>query len=350
VRNSEQSWPTVRATNAPVCLTLGVVAGEIGFEHPPDAGSATREIDRAMSELAQRQHGVVARRQLLQLGMRRGAIARRLERGQLHEVLRGVYVFGPRRIGRRGRWMAAILAGGEGAVLSHRSAARLWALMPPGSGAIEVTHPTKRSIERKGVIGHQIELADDEWLVEDEIPTTSPFRTIFDLAAVVTKRELERAWHEAEVRGLRDRVSLPMLLERYPGHRGSRRLRALLEADEPVGFTRNDFEEAFVAFVDEYRLRRPRMNGTLALRGRFFEIDALWEDERVAVELDSRSVHGTNKNFESDKHRDRVLLAEGWRTVRVTWRQLKEEPDEVAADLRKALGQGAGWGERRLAL
>lgn len=237
--------------------------------------------------------------------------------------------------------MAAVLAAGEGAVLSHRSAARFWRLIPPAAEWVDVTCP-KGELKRDGIVGHRSRPRDDEWLVEDGIPVTSPFRTIFDLAAVVGKRELERAWHEAEVQGLRDRVSLPMLLERYPGRRGARNLRALLEADGPVGFTRNDFEEAFVAFVDDYRLRRPRMNGTLALRGRFFEIDALWEDERVAVELDSRSVHGTNKNFESDKQRDRILLAEGWRTVRVTWRQLKEEPDEVAADLRKALERGAG--------
>ncbi len=174
----------------------------------------------------------------------------------------------------------------------------------------------------------------------DGIPVTSPFRTVFDLAAVLDLRGLERSWHEAEVRGLRDRVSLPMLLERYPGRRGSRNLRALLESPEPVGFTRNDFEEAFVALVDTYGVTRPRMNADLAVRGRFFQIDALWEDERVAVELDSRSVHGTNKNFESDKQRDRILLAEGWRTMRVIWRQLRDEPAEVAADLKKALGQG----------
>jgi len=81
------------------------------------------------------------------------------------------------------------------------------------------------------------------------------------------------------------------------------------------------------------------MNAPLALRGRFFEIDALWEEQRVAVELDSRSVHGTKKNFESDRQRDRILLAEGWRTMRVTWRQLHEEPEEIVADLRSALGQ-----------
>jgi very-short-patch-repair endonuclease len=187
-------------------------------------------------------------------------------------------------------------------------------------------------------------MQDDERAVVDGIPVTSVFRTVFDLAAVLDLRGLERAWHEAEVQDLRDRVSLPMLLERYPGRRGARNLRTLLDAGEPVGFTRNDFEEAFVAFVDEYGLRRPRMNGTLAMRGRFFEVDALWEDERVAVELDSRSVHGTNKNFESDKQRDRILLAEGWRTARVTWRQLRDEPDELAADLRKALWRGAAEG------
>lgn len=187
-------------------------------------------------------------------------------------------------------------------------------------------------------------MQDDERAVVDGIPVTSVFRTVFDLAAVLDMRGLERAWHEAEVQGLRDRVSLPMLLERYPGRRGSRNLRLLLEAPEPVGFTRNDFEEAFVAFVDEFEFRRPRMNGTLAMRGRFFEVDALWEDEQVAVELDSRSVHGTNKHFEGDKQRDRILLAEGWRTVRVTWRQLRDERAELAADLRKALGRGAAEG------
>jgi very-short-patch-repair endonuclease len=150
---------------------------------------------------------------------------------------------------------------------------------------------------------------------------------------------LERAFHEAEVREVTDRVSLPVLLERYPGRRGAKNLRALLDAPEPASITRNDFEEAFVALVDQYGLRRPRMNADLAIRGRFFEIDALWEPERVAVELDSRTIHGTRKKFESDRLRDRMLVAEGWRAIRVTWRQLRDEPAEIAADLRSALEQ-----------
>ncbi|HET9591466.1 MAG TPA: DUF559 domain-containing protein [Solirubrobacterales bacterium] len=192
-------------------------------------------------------------------------------------------------------------------------------------------------MRRDGILGHRAQLADDEWLVRDGIPVTSPFRTIFDLAAVVKMRELERAFHEAEAREVTDRVSLPMLLERYPGRRGSKSLRALLEAGTPVGITRNDFEEAFVALVDRYDLPRPRMNADLAVRKRFFEIDALWERERVAVELDSRGIHGTRKKFESDRQRDRILVAEGWQTMRVTWRQLQEEPQAIAEDLRLAL-------------
>jgi very-short-patch-repair endonuclease len=303
-----------------------------------------RSWDGAIADLARRQHGVVGRAQLLELGMTARAIEGRIKRRSLHRIHNGVYKVGYRRINRKGRWMAAVLASGSGARLSHRSAARLWGLMSPGDEWAEVTCTRGRRARRHGIVAREAPIQDDERAVVDGIPVTSVFRTVFDLAAVLDLRGLERAWHEAEVQGLRDRVSLPMLLERYPGRRGARNLRALLESPEPVGFTRNDFEEAFVAFVDEYGLRRPRMNGTLAMRGRFFEIDALWEDERVAVELDSRSVHGTNKNFESDKQRDRILLAEGWRTVRVAWRQLKDEPDEIAADLRKALWRGAAEG------
>jgi hypothetical protein len=184
-----------------------------------------------MARLALRQHGVVARRQLLAMGMRSGAIGVRLERRQLHELYRGVYVVGVRRISKRGRWMAAVLASGPGAVLSYRSAAQLWRLFPPGTEQVDVTAPG-RQVRREGIEAHRCRLRDDEWLVRDAIPVTSPFRTIFDLAAVLKMRELERAFHEAEVREVTDRVSLPMLLERYPGRRGSKKLLALLEAGQ----------------------------------------------------------------------------------------------------------------------
>jgi very-short-patch-repair endonuclease len=304
------------------------------------AQSPARCWDREIAELARQQHGIVSRRQLVEMGMGRRAIASRIDRGHLHRLHSGVYKVGYRRISRKGRWMAAVLAAGEGAVLSNRSAARLWRLMPQAAERPELTTPHGRRARRPGLVVHEASFVDDEWLVHDGIPVTSPFRTIFDLAAILKVRELERAFHEAEAREVTDRVSLPMLLERYPGRRGSKNLRALLEFGAPAGITRNDFEEEFVALVDRYRLPRPRMNADLAIRGRFFEIDALWGRERVAVELDSRGIHGTHKKFESDRLRDRILVAEGWRTMRVTWRQLQEEPAEIAEDLKQALGQG----------
>lgn len=330
----------LRATRASLRLTISGVGNEAAIRHLVDAKSPPRSWDVDIAERARRQHGVVSRGQLLELGMGRGGVAARIERGQLHRLHHGVYKVGYRRVSRKGRWMAAVLASGPATCLSHRSAARLWRLLPRGDEWPEVTCPPKRRARRHGIVVREAPVADDEREVVDAIPVTSPFRTIFDLAAVLKTRELERAFHEAEVRGLRDRVPLPVLLERYPGRRGAGKLRELLDSRRPAGVTRNDFEEAFLALVDGHGLPRPRTNAHLALRGRFFEIDAAWELERVAVELDSRSVHGTPKNFESDRLRDRVLLAEGWRTMRITWRQLQEEPEEIVADLRLALGQG----------
>lgn len=321
-------------------LTISRMAIEAAKRHLVDAKSPARGWDAAIAEHGRRQHGVISRGQLLELGMGRGGIAARIERGQLHRLHQGVYKVGYRRISRKGQWMAAVLAAAPRACLSHRSAACLWQVMPPRSEWVEVTSPPGCRARRRGIVAHEAVVAEDEREVVDGIPVTSPVRTIFDLASVLKMRDLERAFHEAEVRGLRDRVSLPMLLERYPGRRGTRNLRALLDSSEPAGITRNDFEEAFVSLVDAHGLPRPRMNATLALRGRFFEIDALWEPQRVAVELDGHSVHGTPRNFESDRQRDRILMAEGWRAMRVTWRQLKEEPHEVVADLTLALGQG----------
>lgn len=166
--------------------------------------------------------------------------------------------------------------------------------------------------------------------------TTVP-RTMLDLAALFDMRELERAWNEMEVRELRDRLSVPQLLVRHPGRRGTAKLWAMLGSEEPGGITRNDFEEAFVALLDRHGLPRGRMNADLALRGRFFEIDCLWESQRLAVELDGGGAHRTRKAFQSDRLRDRILVAEGWRTARVTWHQLRDEPTEIAADLRRAL-------------
>jgi very-short-patch-repair endonuclease len=229
--------------------------------------------------------------------------------------------------------MAAVLAHGPCAVLSHRSAGQLWGLCPRSEIAPEVTAPG--SAKRKhGIVAHRGSPAADEVGTRWGIPVTSVARTMFDLAAMLDEREVERAWNEMEVREYRVRLSIPALLERYPGRKGTVLLARLAGRKAlPVGITRNELEEAFLALVDRFDLPRPRMNAHLAIRGRFYEIDCLWEDRKVAIELDGGGAHGTRRAFEGDRERDRILTAERYTTARLTWHQITETPSEVAADL-----------------
>jgi very-short-patch-repair endonuclease len=167
---------------------------------------------------------------------------------------------------------------------------------------------------------------------------TSPARTLFDMAAISTRRQLERAMNETEVLGLTDRLSLPDLLERYPRRCGSVVLRALLADSATLrGVTRSELEERFATFVDERGLPRPKLNADIAVGGRFFRADCLWATQRLIVELDGRASHGTRRAFEKDRERDRLLLADGWRVAHITWLQLRDEPAVLAADLRRIL-------------
>lgn len=282
------------------------------------------------------QHGVVARWQLLRRGLSRNEIDGLVARGHLRPLHLGVYAVGRRVIDRWGRWHGAVLAGGPGTVLSHRSAAQALGLLWPMEIDVEITRPrTFRG--RTGIRAHRAVLRSDEMGWIDRIPITSPFRTAFDVAALGERRLVERVLHEIKRRHIADAVSFEELLRRYPRKSGGRLLSQVRASKAPLAITRNEFEESFLAFVDEYGLPRPQMNAPLALRERFFEIDALWRPQRLAVELDSREVHDTDDGFESDRERDRILLAEGWRTTRITWRQLRDRPAAVSEDLRLLL-------------
>ena len=233
--------------------------------------------------------------------------------------------------------MAAVLAHGPGAVLSHRSAGQLWGLCPQSRLAPEVTVPGSKKT-KAGIVTHRGSLPADEIVRWRGIPATSVPRTVFDLAGVVSEREVERAWNEMEVRGYTDRLSVPHLLERYPGRNGSVLLARLANRGTlPVGITRNELEEAFLALVDRHGLPRPRMNAHVAIRGRFFEIDCLWDERRVAIELDGGAAHGTARAFHKDRERDRILAAEGYTTARITWDHVHDIPSEVANDLQRIL-------------
>jgi very-short-patch-repair endonuclease len=290
-----------------------------------------------VAELAGRQHGVVARWQLLALGFSPAMIKRRLARSGLHRLHAGVYAWGHSSIAFEARWMAATLAFGPDAVLSHRSAGQLWGLVPRSEIRPEVTRP-RHARGRPHLVVHQAALQPDEVVRRWGIPVTSVPRTMLDLAGMLKERQVERAWNEMEVRGLTDRLSVPDLLDRYPRRQGTLVLARLAGSEStPVGRTRNELEEAFLALVDRHRLPRPRMNAHLAIRDRFFEVDCLWEDRKVAIELDGEGVHRTRRAFHKDRERDRILTAERWTTTRVTWQHLDETPDELASDLRLIL-------------
>jgi very-short-patch-repair endonuclease len=237
------------------------------------------------------------------------------------------------------RWMAAVLASGDGAVLSHRSAAEAWDLLPRSGGAIETTR-AKGWRDSQAVKAHRGRLGDDEVTIVNRLPVTTVPRTILDLAGVVPRRRLELALNEMEVRRMRDRLSIPDLLERYPRRRGTAALRALLREEAGTrGVTRSELEERFLATLEHHDLPRPRLNVDLVVYGRNFTADCLWVEQRLIVELDGRAAHDTARAFERDRERDRLLLADGWRVIRLTWRQLRDDEAGVVANLTTPLGR-----------
>lgn len=298
----------------------------------------TRELDRAVARLAEAQHGVVGRDQLLDLGLGKGAIGRRLRAGRLHRVHPGVYAVGHRALSLRGRWSAALLFAGPGAVLSHRSAAAFWGFRSDSGGAIHLTAP--RRARRHGTLRrHHALLAPDEAVREDGIAVTTVPRTILDLAAAgADAHQIEAALRRCEYLRLYDSLSLWDLLRRHRGHRGSRACRtALLRLGQAPGEVEEGIEELFLAFLDAHGLPRGELNAELEAGGRRYRADCLWRRVGLVAELDSWSAHGTRAAFHADKRRDRHLRVAGYTTIRITWQQLHAEPAELAADLRLLL-------------
>ena len=226
----------------------------------------TRGVDGAIAALAGRQHGVASRRQLLELGLGRRAIGHRIERGRLHAVHRGVYAVGHRVLSPRGAWMAAVLAVGDDAVLSHRSAAALWGIRPFTGTRVDVS-ADRHLRSRAGLRFHAVRLAPDEVTTRDAIPVTTPPRTLLDLAAVVPAHQLERAMNEAERQHLADLLSLDAVLRRHAGANGTRALRRALERVQPGGLavTRSDLEARFLTFLDARTIPRPATNVPLTV-------------------------------------------------------------------------------------
>jgi very-short-patch-repair endonuclease len=236
--------------------------------------------------------------------------------------------------------MAAVLAAGPHAVLSHRSAAALWGVLAYSFVSIEVT--ASRQHQVPGVTPHRRRLLKDEVTVCEGIPVTSVSRTLFDLAEVVNAARVERAMNESEVLRLTDQLTLDELVLRYRGRRGVAIVRSILE-QRRVGLqvTRSELEARFLAFLDQAHLPRPVANTGVRVGGRWIECDCVWRAQRLIVELDGHAFHRTPAAYERDRLRDRELHAAGWTVVRVTWRQIARDPETLRRDLRRLLDRTA---------
>jgi very-short-patch-repair endonuclease len=297
--------------------------------------SATPSLDARLAALAGRQYGIVTRAQLLGLGIGETGIRERLRTGRLHRLHRGVYAVGHTVMRSEAYWLAAVLACGAGAVLSHASAAAHWNLRRSAAALIDVTVPSKNGRrKRPGIRLHRSgRLAPEEVTVHEDIPTTTVARTLLDLADVLPTQALKRAIDESERQRLFDLTSLLAAVQNNPGRRGAKGILEL--AREPPELTDSEFEDAFLALVELHGLPRPRVG--VWIDG--YRADFLWADERVIVETDGFGAHGTRRAFEHDRRRDRRLAAAGFQTVRVTKRALRYEEDAIVADLEALLSR-----------
>lgn len=234
--------------------------------------------------------------------------------------------------------MAAVLASGPDAVLSHWSAAALWMIRPNSRSTIDVTDPRK-SHSWKGIRRHHKPLPTDEVTVKASIPVTTVPRTILDLAATEDADTVESLLRESEFRQLADRLSLPDLIARYPGKRGTRKVQVALDRlkEDPVGRKRSRLEERFAPFLRQRHLPLPRFNDWILLGPKRYLVDCHWSHLRQVLELDGWETHSTRSAFQDDRARDRRLTAAGYTVTHITWRQLDDEPEEVASDLRRLL-------------
>lgn len=299
------------------------------------------EADRAIAWLAEQQHDVVGRAQLLGLGVSGRAIDLRLANMRLRRIYRGVYAVGRSELSNDGWCMAAVLLAGEGSAISHRTAGAHVGVLRWRPARADVTVARER--RQLGPIQlHYGAIAPDELTVVRGVPCTGISRTLFDLAAVLSPSAVGSAMKEAEVLRLTDEVTLQELVERYPHKPGVGVVRDLIAGGAVVPLrTRSDLEIAFLEFLRVRGLPLPETNVWVRIGQLWIEVDCLWRDRKLIAELDGKQAHLTTHAFEKDRERDRALLVSEWRSIRVTWRMLHHGARELEADLRVLLSRAA---------
>jgi very-short-patch-repair endonuclease len=272
---------------------------------------------------------VVSRKQLVELGFGRQAIARRIEAHRLHRLHTGVYAVGHDGLTLHSRYLAAVLACGPQALLSHHQAGRVHGLLRRTSREIHVTAP-RGCKPKPGIVVHRSRLIHpDDRTTVDGIPTTSVARTLVDLADVTSDSLLAAAVNEAEVQRRFDLNQLEATLDRLPGRTGRHRLARILAAyTDPPGYNTTEAERRLLSLCRRHGMPRPQR---VALAG--YELDFYWPDARLAVEVDGGAFHRTRRAFHEDRRRDRRLAAHGIQVARVSWRDLVESETELAAEL-----------------
>jgi very-short-patch-repair endonuclease len=279
--------------------------------------------------LATPTHGVVARRELLRAGITRGEIEQRLRSGALIAVFRGVYRVGHTAPSLEARYLAAVRACGEGAVLSGRAAGHLWGLLKGAPPPPEVTAPTERRVT--GVKTTRARRAERKVTRWHGVPVISVAETLVDLASVLDEEQLARACHEAEVRHHTAPEHVEAILARRPNVPGAGKLRRVLRGDVKVSLSK--LESAFLALLRKHRLALPETNRRVGGR----RVDCRWPELRLTVELDSYRYHSSRYAWEQDRRREREAHARGDQIRRYTYADVAEDPKPMLTELRGLL-------------
>lgn len=304
----------------------------------------TGNLNHEIARLAERQHGVVSRGQLRGLGLSEAGITARAQAGSLHRLFRGTFAVGHRGGDRRGLMLAAVLASGNGAVLSHGSAAELLGLWDKRADWIDVIAPRRGGRKLGGIRWHNVPRPGAaEIVVREGIPCTTVSRTLVDMAGRTGPITLRRLIEQAAVKRQLDVREVERILARSR-RRGSSWLRAALQAwrteDDWKPRLRSPLEARLLPALLAAGLPRPQCNARMLLDGEPAEIDLLWEKQRLAIETDGEETHGTPVAFQKDRRRDQLLGAAGYRVARVTWRQAEDETAAVVDRIKRMLEQG----------
>ncbi|HMJ72800.1 MAG TPA: AbiEi antitoxin N-terminal domain-containing protein [Solirubrobacterales bacterium] len=288
-----------------------------------------------LADLAEQQYGVVSIQHLEGLGYSRDTVSRASRSGRLHRLHRGVYAVGHKNLTWHSHCLAAVLACGPNALASHTSAAWLWGLLTSRPGTFHVTAVTRRHA-KPSLRLHYARLADEDRAVREGIPVTALPRTLLDLASTLSATRLDRVIERSEELRLFDLRSIDALLGSAGHHPGVSRLRHALAIyrHEPA-FTRSRLERRFLELVKRAALPAPSMGFNEA----GFELDAYWQPERFAVELDVYETHGSRAAFESDRLRQEELKLIGIEMIRVTGPRLDREPKMVIERVATLLAQ-----------